>query len=80
PTTLPNVAVTLAAVNNNGTPANLVGVMPQITDGSGIASFSDLQLTKTGAYRLLASGVVGGRPAIPVSQATSLKFNIAPSK
>lgn len=85
PKTLPNVAIKLAAVNNNGSTVLLSGTVLQgdgtvlqTTDGNGIATYSDLSLSKTGGYRLLATGVVGGRPAIQVLQATSVRFNVRP--
>jgi hypothetical protein len=76
--TVANVAITLAAVNNNGTPAVLNGTLTQMTDYSGRATFNDLSETKTGGYVLVASGTVGGRPAIIVSQSTSARFNVRP--
>lgn len=74
------VQVSLIAVNNNGIPAFLAGTITQTTPNSGLVTFTDLSLNKSGAYRLIASGVVVGRPAITVTGATSLKFNVRPAK
>ncbi len=76
--TVANAAITLSAVNNNGTPAFLNGTLTQVTNQSGLATFADLSETKTGGYNLVASGTVGGRPAIVVLQATSARFNVRP--
>jgi len=76
--TVANVAITLSALNNNGTPAVLNGTLTQVTDFSGRATFADLSETKTGGYLLVASGSVGGRPAILVQQTTSARFNVRP--
>ncbi len=73
-----NVAVTLSAVNNNGTPAVLNGTLTQVTDYTGRATFADLSETKAGGYALVATGVVGGRPAIVVPADTSARFNVHP--
>ena len=75
---LANVAITLSATNNNGTPATLNGTLTVVTDYSGRATFSDLSETKTGGYLLVASGAVGGRPAIVVASNTSARFNVRP--
>lgn len=78
---VPNASITLAATNNNGTPAQLLGTLTQITNGSGIATFTDLSLTKTGGYLFVASGGgigVIGRPAIVVVPDTSARFNVRP--
>ena len=75
---IPNVAVTVVAFNNNGTPAQLNGTLTQITNGAGIATFGDLSQVKPGGYLLTVSGSVGGRPAIQVNGATSLRFNVHP--
>jgi hypothetical protein len=75
---VPNVTVTLSAVNNNGTPAELSGTLTQVTDGTGVLTFSDLSESKTGAYVLVASGSVGGRGAIYVPAARSVRFNVRP--
>jgi len=76
--TVANVAITLSAFNNNGTPAQLNGTLTRVTDYAGRATFDDLSETKTGGYLLVASGSVGGRPAIVVSQAVSARFNVRP--
>ncbi len=73
-----NVSVTISAFNNNGTPAVLLGTLTQITNAAGLATFADLSETKTGGYLLTAAGTVGGRPAIFVIQATSVRFNVRP--
>ena len=77
---IPNVSITVNAVNNNGTPATLNGTTTQITNGNGIATYSDLSETKTGGYALTVTAAqVLERSAIPVGLgATSKKFNISP--
>ncbi|HEX4561261.1 MAG TPA: carboxypeptidase-like regulatory domain-containing protein [Gemmatimonadales bacterium] len=75
---IPNVAVTVTANTNNGTPAFLNGTLTQITNGSGIATFGDLSQVKPGGYLLAVTGAVGGRPAIQVNGATSTRFNVHP--
>lgn len=75
---VPNVSVTLVAVNNNGTPAFLGGKVTQVTNGAGIATFANLTESKTGGYVLVASGTVNGREAIVVLQTTSARFNVRP--
>ncbi len=77
-TPVPNVTITLSAVNNNGTPAILQGTLTKTTDATGTVTFNDLSETKTGAYTLVASGTVNGRPAIGVPQTTSIRFNVRP--
>lgn len=68
----PGIAVSLEAVDNNGTPAQLLPATPAITDGSGIATFSGYYLTKTGGYRLVAS------TTLPTATVRSTKFNVSP--
>lgn len=75
---IPNVAVTVTAFNNNGTPALLNGTLTQTTNGAGIATFGDLSQVKPGGYLLTTTGSVGGRPAIQVNGATSTRFNVHP--
>lgn len=75
---VPNVVVTLTAVNNNGTPAILQGQATDTTDATGLLTFGPLKETKTGAYTLVVSGVVIGRDAIAVPTVTSVRFNIRP--
>ena len=75
---IPNVAVTVVAFNNNGTPAQLNGTLTETTDGNGIATFGDLSQVKPGGYLLTVTGSVGGRPAIQVNGATSTRFNVHP--
>jgi len=77
-TPVPNVQITLSAVNNNGTPAILQGTLTKTTDATGTVTFNDLLETKTGAYTLVASGTVNGRPAIGVPLTTSIRFNVRP--
>lgn len=73
-----NVSISLAAFNNNGTPAVLLGTLTQVTNAAGFATFADLSETKTGGYLLTASGSVGGRPAIFVLPVSSTRFNVRP--
>jgi hypothetical protein len=76
---VPNVSITVDAVNSNGTPATLNGTTTQITDGNGIATYTNLSETKPGSYRLITvDAKVLGRLEIPVDPATSVKFNVAP--
>jgi hypothetical protein len=77
-TPVPNVQVTVTAINNNGTPAVLQGTVTQTTDATGFLQFKDLSETKTGSYTLVFSGNVGGRGAIAVPQVTSNRFNVRP--
>jgi hypothetical protein len=76
--TVANVTVVLTAVNNNGQPAGLEGDTTQVTDYSGLATFTDWSEMKTGGYVLIATGSVGGRSAIFVVQSTSTRFNVRP--
>jgi len=75
---VPNVSVTLTAVDNNGVPAALGGTLTQVTNADGLATFGDLTQSKTGGYVLTVAGSVGGRPAIAVPQARSARFNVRP--
>jgi hypothetical protein len=75
---VPNVVITLTSVNNNGTPAQLLGTLTGTTDATGTVTFVDLSETKTGAYTLVANGGVVGRPAIGVPAGTSVRFNVRP--
>lgn len=77
-TPVPNVTITLSAENNNGTPAFLLGTLTRTTDATGTVTFNDLSETKTGAYTLVATGIVNGRPAIGVPASTSVRFNVRP--
>ena len=77
-TSVPNVIITLAAVDNNGVPAVLQGTLTDTTDASGTVTFDDLSETKTGGYRLTASGSVIGRPRIAVPAVGSTRFNVRP--
>jgi len=77
--TVPNLTITLGAINNNGTPLVLSGTLTQTTDASGVATFADLSENKAGGSSLIVTtAAVVGRPAIPVKSVTSAKFNIAP--
>ena len=75
---IPNVAVTVTAFNNNGTPQQLNGTLTEVTNGAGIATFADLSQVKPGGLLLTVTGAVGGRPAIQVNGATSAHFNVHP--
>lgn len=75
---VPNVSITLSAVNNNGTPAFLGGTLTRTTGADGKATFDDLFETKTGGYVLVATGTVNGRTAIVVPATTSTRFNVRP--
>ncbi len=77
-TPVPNVIITIAAVDNNGVPADLRGTLTDTTDASGTVTFSDLSETKPGGYRLTASGSVIGRPGIAVPAVSSERFNVRP--
>jgi hypothetical protein len=68
----PGIAVSLAAVDNNGTPAELLPAAPAITNASGLADFTGYRLTKTGGYRLVASTTA------PTATVRSNKFNVSP--
>jgi hypothetical protein len=77
--TVPNVSITVGAVNNNGATVQLGGTTTQITDANGVATYNDLSENKSGASKLIViNAQVGNRPAIPVKSVTSAKFNIAP--
>lgn len=77
-TPVPNVIISLTAVDNNGVPAVLQGTVTDTTDATGTVTFSDLSETKTGGYRLTASGSVIGRPGIAVPAVSSTRFNVRP--
>lgn len=77
-TPVPNVIITLAAIDNNGVPAVLQGTLTDTTDASGNVTFSDLSETKPGGYRLTATGSVIGRPGIAVPTVSSVRFNVRP--
>jgi hypothetical protein len=77
-TPVPNVTISLAAVDNNGVPAVLQGTLTGTTDASGTVTFSNLSETKTGGYRLTATGSVIGRPGIEVPAVSSTRFNVRP--
>jgi len=75
---IPNTSVTIAAFDNNGTPAVLSGTLTQTTDANGIATFPDLVQSKPGGYLFAVTGTVGGRPSIVVAGASSARFNVSP--
>jgi hypothetical protein len=76
---VPNVTITLGAVNNNGATLVLNGTTTQTTDANGVATYGNLSENKSGGSRLIViNATVGGRPAITVSKPASAKFNIAP--
>ncbi len=77
-TPVPNVVITLTTLNNNGTPALLSGTLTGTTDATGTVTFADLSQSKTGAYLLVASASVNGRPAIAVPTVNSTRFNVRP--
>jgi hypothetical protein len=77
-TPVPNVIISLAAIDNNGVPAVLQGTLTGTTDATGTVTFSDLSETKTGGYRLTATGSVIGRPGIAVPAVSSTRFNVRP--
>lgn len=72
------VTVSVTAIKNNGVPSELCGTTSLISDANGYVTFTDLALTKTGAYRLAISGVVSGR-SVTMSAPLSDKFNIRPA-
>jgi hypothetical protein len=81
---VPNATISVKAVNNNGATVTLTGTtqvdvktVAQETDATGTATFSDLKLSKSGSYQLLATGLISGR-TLKFVTATSTKFNIAP--
>jgi hypothetical protein len=81
---VPNARITVRAVNNNGAQVTLLGTdsvdaktVAQQTGPTGIATFSDLKLSKSGTYQLTANGDISGR-SFKFVAATSNKFNIAP--
>ena len=59
-TPLPGVSVTLTVLTNNGTTVLFSGTTPVSTDGTGVASFSNLSINKAGGYRLIATGTADG--------------------
>jgi len=78
-TAVGGVSVKLESFNNNGAKVVLSGTNPVVTGEDGVAMFT-LTLNKPGAYRLRTTSLttVLGRPAITVSQVTSVKFNVKP--
>lgn len=77
----------LIGLNNNGTPTELDQCINGVctsdpvatTDNNGVATFTGLSVTKTGALKLVVtSGSVNGRGAISVGSTTSNKFNVNP--
>jgi hypothetical protein len=80
--TVGGTQISIIQVNNNGKHKTLLGTLTQTTNNAGIATFADLAFGpgSTGAFRLVASGAVLGRPAISVGQVTSTKVNSKPAK
>jgi hypothetical protein len=80
--TVGGTQISIIQVNNNGAHKTLLGTLTQTTNNAGIATFADLAFGpgSTGAFRLVASGAVLGRPAISVGQVTSTKVNSKPAK
>jgi hypothetical protein len=74
------VRITAIAVDNNGVPAVLRGTSTLTTGEDGVVTFTDLGLTKPGAYRLLTNAelVVSRSSEIVIPHVTSTKFNIRP--
>ena len=70
-------AITLTQINNNGTPAALCGNTSGVTDANGYLTLNGIGLTKTGAYQLVASGMVPGR-TVNSTGGMSTRFNIRP--
>jgi hypothetical protein len=77
----------LIGLNNNGTPTEINQCIGGVctndpvatTDNAGVAVFTGLSVTKTGALKLVVTnGAVNGRAAIAVGSATSNKFNVKP--
>lgn len=74
------VQITLLAINNNGTPAQLLGVSTLVTGEDGKVNYVNLGLTKPGGYALLTNAeLVQDRSSqIVIPHVTSTKFNIRP--
>jgi hypothetical protein len=71
------VLVSITAINNNGTPAELCGNTTGVTDADGIVTLDGIGVTKTGGYLLVAKGKVAGRDigSVPTR---SERFHIRP--
>jgi hypothetical protein len=67
----PGVTVSIAAVDNNGTPVTVSGT-PVVSGANGSAVFTALSISKTGSYRLVASTIS------PTASVRSQKFNVSP--
>ncbi len=82
---VPGTTVTLQAAENNGATVLLTcsessetgDTCSALVDADGVADFGELQLNKTGGYRLEVSAAVAGRPGLSVGT-TSNQFNIRP--
>lgn len=72
-TGLPDVAVSVTTVLNNGTPLELLGTTTVVTGSDGIARFTDLRLTKPGVVILQVSATT---PGYPTATMTSQPFHI----
>jgi hypothetical protein len=73
------VRVTVIAVDNNGTPADLLGTSTLTTGEDGTVTYTGLGLDKTGAFRLLTGAeLVVSRSGIVIPHVMSKKFNIRP--
>jgi len=70
----------IKAVNNNGSWVELSGFSRVYTDESGCVTFTDLQINKTGAYRLVVNPVYDSRDKVVDGDAESEKFNVKPFK
>jgi len=77
----------LQGVNNNGTPTEINQCIGGVctndpvatTDNAGVATFTGISVTKTGAIKfVVTNGSVNGRAAITVGSATSNKTNVKP--
>jgi hypothetical protein len=74
------VRVTVIPVDNNGTPAEIRGDTTLVTGEDGTVTYTNLGLTKTGAYKLLTNAelVEQRSPNIIIPHVTSTRFNIRP--
>ncbi len=69
------VAVTIEIAGNNGVPANFTGTKTILTNESGVATFSDLQLFSAGGYTLRAF-TTDGLAGLPATEGLSNAFHI----
>ena len=74
------VRITVVPVNNNGTPAQLLGVATLVTGEDGTVTYTNLGLTKPGGYALLTNAelVEQRSDSIVIPHVTSTKFNVRP--